>query len=553
MQTKNSDPDISLSIISEYAAEVLEISNALHGKPYMHRICTVDHTGTKISVKCARVVGENGGEIIKESEHEEQGVSIFDAAALDAFAPSLEVTLIYDDPEDQRKQERNDQIFMESTAKRHPKIKTQEQLERAVGDVIALVPKREDFEKTMQRAEEVSRLAGAMWQKPTLSDPTREQLKGHYCFFCLSIIQRFIYIARYYGYPCAPLYQIAIDRALSEYADQTETEEGKQIHIDAMPVSLIATLDPVNNAAFEGLLESSNFGTELQPVRMFTPPIKKKKGAASTPGKPVQVLALMECNGAEFSRPLDIIDRAVLRSVYSLIDSGYTDFTISHVWELIAGAGQRPGKTRAADCAERIRRLIGTTAHIKFQEYADAKRLPHKSDITAQILPGVSIVERKNKRGETIDATVRCSLPLEKFPLYQFAMYTRKITTIPVQAATIRGLTQNDKPQQLTDYRIAIREMLYKRIVQRHRSKSDQTLLLSTMYEKVDAMTTQQQIRARDTAESFLCEWVELGTIHGFAFRKKGKTLDAIVIALTPEEKENHPGLDWVERRISST
>lgn len=317
-----------------------------------------------------------------------------------------------------------------------------------------------------------------------------------------------------------------------------------QIHIDTLPSQLIATLDPVSYQAMEGLLEGSDYAGALQPVYMFTPKYKKKDGRHAA-GKPVNVFAILECKGAELSQPLDMIDGAILRAIYSLLDAGESRFTISHIWELIAGDGQRTNQSRIEDIIIRVRRMIGTTARISYQEYAKAKSIEYTDDITAQILPGVTLHVRKNKNGEVIGADLKCNQPLEAFPFYQFAAITEQITTIPIEAATVRGLTVNDKPQQLTDSRLTIREMLLRRIAKQHRNKSDQVILFATIYEKVNATDTKQQLRARDAVENFLYDWVQLGTVYAFAFRKKGKTIDAVLIANSKEETDNFPGVQW--------
>ena len=193
--------------------------------------------------------------------------------------------------------------------------------------------------------------------------------------------------------------------------------------------------------------------------------------------------------------------------------------------------------------------MIGTTARISFQQFAEAKGLEYTDDIIAQILPGVALLERRNARGELIGADIKCTQPLESFPLYQFAQITGQIARAPIEAATVRGLTVNDKPQQLTDNRLIVREVIYQRIVRRHRNKSDQVILFETLYDKVSADSKIERQRVRDAAESFLIEWAELGTVYNYAFRKKGKSFDAIVIANTPEEMQNHPDLQWLVSR----
>lgn len=324
-----------------------------------------------------------------------------------------------------------------------------------------------------------------------------------------------------------------------------------QIHISARPESYIFPLDTVTYNAFEGLLESANYGGQLQPLRMFTKLYKLPDGRKK-PGKPVCVFAIMECKGADFSQPLDVIDGAILRGIYSLLDAGETRFTLSHVWGMIAGAGQKTNKSRLEDMCARVRRMIATTAKISYKQYADESGLEYTDDIIAQILPGVKVRERRNARGEIVEAELFCQLPLENFPLYQFAELTGQITRLPIEAATVRGEDVNGKAQKLTDYRLIIRELMLRRIEKQHHSKSDQVIRLEGLrddpglYDRVNATDTQQQYRVREAAENFLCEWGKLGRIYAYAWRKKGKLFDAILIANSPDEMKNHPGAEWL-------
>lgn len=317
----------------------------------------------------------------------------------------------------------------------------------------------------------------------------------------------------------------------------------KQIHIDALPDQLIYPLDAVNHYAANGSFQAG----APESVEMFPKQYRLPNGKYSK-GKPVEVFAMLEYEGTDIAQRLDLIDSAILRGIYSLLDAGETRFSVSHIWELIAGEGQKTNRSRIENLVLRIRRMIGTTAKISFQQFAEAKGLEYTDDITAQILPGVALRERRNARGELVGADLKCTQPLESFPLYQFAEITGQIDRAPIEAVTVRGSTKDAKSQLLTDKRLTVREMIYQRIFRRHRNKSDQVILFATLYEKVGATTTQQQIRVRDAAESFLIEWAELGTIYNYSFRKKGKNIDAIVIANTPEEMQNHPGLTWLAR-----
>ena len=340
-----------------------------------------------------------------------------------------------------------------------------------------------------------------------------------------------------------------LESLLDKYDTAAEPEpekkprKRKQVHIDSLPGQLIYPLDAVNHYAAHGSFQAGGF----ESVEMFPKQYRLPNGNY-TKGKPVEVFAMLEYEGTDIAQRLDLIDSAILRGIYSLLDAGETRFSVSHIWELIAGEGQKTNRSRIESLVLRIRRMIGTTAKISFQQFAEAKGLEYTDDITAQILPGVALRERRNARGELVGADLKCTQPLESFPLYQFAEITGQIARAPIEAVTVRGSTQDAKPQLLTDNRLTVREMIYQRILRRHRNKSDQVILFATLYEKVGATTTQQQIRVRDAAESFLIEWAELGTIYNYSFRKKGKNIDAIVIANTPEEMQNHPGLTWLAR-----
>ena len=330
----------------------------------------------------------------------------------------------------------------------------------------------------------------------------------------------------------------------TEPKQKKKPSKRKQVHIGNLPEQLICTLDAVNHYAMNGSFQAGAF----ECVEMFPKQYRLPNGTY-TKGKSVEVFAMLEYDGTDIAQRLDLIDSAILRGIYSLLDAGESRFSVSHVWELIAGKGQKTNISRLESIIRRIRRMIGTTARISFQQFAEAKGLEYTDDIIAQILPGVALLERRNARGELIGADIKCTQPLESFPLYQFAQITGQIARAPIEAATVRGLTVNDKPQQLTDNRLIVREVIYQRIVRRHRNKSDQVILFETLYDKVSADSKIERQRVRDAAESFLIEWAELGTVYNYAFRKKGKSFDAIVIANTPEEMQNHPDLQWLVSR----
>lgn len=331
--------------------------------------------------------------------------------------------------------------------------------------------------------------------------------------------------------------------ALIAKRKEKKPQKQRQLHIGAMPEQILYPLDAVNYYAMNGSFQSGEF----EAVAMFPRQYRLQNGKY-TKGKPVDVFVMLEYEGTDIAQQLDQIDGAILCGIYSLLDAGETRFLASHIWEFIAGEGQKTNKTRIEDITKRVLRMTRTTAKIDFGQFAEAKGLDYTDILNVQILPGISVKERKNKRGEFIEGEIYCTQPLELFPLYRFAEITGQITRVPIRAATVRGLTMNDKPQQLTDNRIKIRETLLYRIVRKHHNKSDQVILFTTIYDKVNANSKIERQRVRDAAESFLIEWAELGTIYNYAFRKKGKSFDAIVIANTPEEMQNHPGLTWLAR-----
>lgn len=343
-----------------------------------------------------------------------------------------------------------------------------------------------------------------------------------------------------------------IQAGYAEEQPPAKKKKRKQIHLDALPAHTLFPLDNVNYWTFEGMLEAADYDGQLQSVLMYTKSYKLQDGRRKA-GKPVNVLAIMECKDADFSQPLDLIDGAILRAVYTLLDAGENRFTLSHVWNMIAGADQRTNKSRIDDMCSRVRRMIATTAKINYREYAEDNNIEYTDDITAQILPGVKLRERKNAKGETVEAELFCQLPLDSFPLYQFAQHTGQIDRLTIEEATVRGLDVNGKAQALTDYRLIIREVLLRRITKRHSSQHDQVIRLTALrkddlglYDRVNAESPAQQLRARETAENFLCEWIQLGTLYAYAWRKTGKTFDAILIATTADEMKNFPGADWV-------
>ena len=334
---------------------------------------------------------------------------------------------------------------------------------------------------------------------------------------------------------------------LGEDQPPTKKKTGKaqkQTHIELLPQQLLCTLDPLNHYAMNGLFPIGKSRT----VELFRKKKRLPDGKYMT-GDPVEVFAIFEYEGTDIAQRLDIVDGAILRGIYSLLDVGEMRFSVSHIWELIAGKGQRTNSSRIEDIIIRIRRMIGTTVKISYSQLAEAKGMDYTDDITAQILPGVILRERRNKRGDLIGAEIVCKFSLETFPLYQFAEITGQITHAPLEAVTVRGLTAKYKPQALTDAKIVVREMICQRIIKQHRNKSDQIILFSTLYEKVKADSKIERQRVRDAAESFLCEWAELGTVYNYAFRKKGKAIDAIVIAKDSDEMQNFDGLQWLVNR----
>ncbi len=203
----------------------------------------------------------------------------------------------------------------------------------------------------------------------------------------------------------------------SDQSGNSKPKKRKQVHISALPEQLIYPLDAVNYYAVNGSFQNGEF----EAVAMFPRQYRLQNGKY-TKGKPVDVFVMLEYVGTDIAQQLDQIDGAILCGIYSLLDAGETSFLSSHIWEFIAGEGQKTNKTRIEDITKRVLRMTRTTAKIDFGQFAEAKGLDYTDILNVQILPGVSVKERINKRGEFIEGEIYCTQPLENFPLYRLSL-----------------------------------------------------------------------------------------------------------------------------------
>ena len=331
----------------------------------------------------------------------------------------------------------------------------------------------------------------------------------------------------------------AIRRAQAALDAKRKEKKPRRIRIDSLPTQQLFPLDPVNYQLAEGLLSTG----ATEPVNMFMKKKRTQDGKRVNAGQ-VQVFVTIDEDYVKYSQPLNDVDSSILRNIYTLICAGEMRFNLSHIWAMTASDGKRLSKQKVKELINRIIRYLQTTVSIDCQEYAKAKGIDCPHIITGQLLPGVYLDVVTNKNGEPIDANIKCTLPPEEFPLLAFSRITNEITSIPMRAATVCGLT-GDKVSALTNRRIIIREILLRRIFGHHNKPADQVVKFSRIYEKVSADSKIEKQRARDDANNLLLEWVEQGTIYAFSFRKVGKSFDAIVIAANKEEVKNFPGLGW--------
>lgn len=305
------------------------------------------------------------------------------------------------------------------------------------------------------------------------------------------------------------------------------------------PENFAFPLDNVNHKAFEGLLMGFDKSTG-KPHKVTMKAAGKQKSGVYV------YVSMSSFDGLNPSEPLDIDDNALLNMIYSYLENS-PEMSLCRVLESF---GQpRPTEKQLSDAYRRLQKLRNTDITIDCKEWAKLKKRKTYSIYKRRILDGFSFEEIRNERtGALVDVFMRCAIPVNELPLYQFADMSDQLTHLPMKSAMITG------DNSITAKTAAIRHILLERIVRKHRSdKSGKITLLSAIYEKIGAETRTEKNRARDQVKKFLLEWVKNGTLYGFAFRKSGNTFDAIVIARNKSEmdeaKTENPTLDgWFSR-----
>lgn len=312
------------------------------------------------------------------------------------------------------------------------------------------------------------------------------------------------------------------------FADDQPPTKRKQYHA-IFPSQYVIQLDNATHMAFEGIANH---------VWNMAPSAKK----------PVNTYVSMYFEQSELDRLLDRVDGEVFRCVVSIMLAGNNQFTASNIWQTSCNdKSKRPSPKQFQRIYESLRRMQKITMSIDYSEHARLQNWDETGQIDAQFMPGLILNPRRNSKGQITEIYIHCKNPVDDFPLYMFAVKTGQIQRLPIDQAAVTGNIS------MTEQAITIRSILLERIVKNHRNKSDQTITFKSLYEKVDAQSKAEQKRVRDAAESLLLDYVKQGTIHGFAFRKKGYSFDSILIAKTPEKKETFPEIpesDWTQRKL---
>lgn len=317
------------------------------------------------------------------------------------------------------------------------------------------------------------------------------------------------------------------DQPADSLNDKKPPAKKKQYHA-IFPPQYVIQLDNATHMAFEGLTQ--HFWN-----------------MAPTAKKPVFTYVSMYIDQSDFDRLLDRVDGEVFRAVVSIMSAGNNQFTASNIWETICNSKKRrPSPTQFLMIYNSLRRMQKITMSIDYSEHARLNNWDETGQIDAQFMPGLTLNPRRNQKGQITEIYIHCKNPIDDFPLYMFAAKTGQIQRLPIHKAAVTGNIS------MTEQTITIRSILLERIVKNHRSKSDQTITFKSLYEKVNAESRPEQKRVRDAAESLLLDYVKQGTIHGFAFRKRGCSFESILIAQTPEKKETFPEIpesDWTQRK----
>jgi len=331
-----------------------------------------------------------------------------------------------------------------------------------------------------------------------------------------------------------------VDSEPPETPGFSDTPKGKRRYSLAnKPEWLTFPLDSVNHKAFEGLLMGIDKATG-KPHK-----VSMKKSEKSKNG--VSVYVSIFSDGSELSEPLDIIDSDLLNMMYSYMLADNYEISLCR---LLESYGQpRPTEKQLEPAYKRLIKLRNADITIDCKEWAKLKKRKTYSIYKRRILDGIAFEEIRNEStGALLDVIMHCAIPVQDLPLYQFAEMSGQITHLPMKNAMIKG------DNSITSKTAAIRHILLERISRKHNSdKSGKITLFSTIYEKIGAETKTEKSRARDQVKRFMLEWVKNGTLYGFAFRKSGKTFDAVVFARSKEEmdeaKVENASLDtWYSR-----
>ena len=331
-----------------------------------------------------------------------------------------------------------------------------------------------------------------------------------------------------------------VDSEPPETPGFADAPKGKRHYsLIAKPDHFTFPLDNVNHKAFEGLLMGLDKSTGK--------PHKVTMKAAGKQKSGVSVYVSISLDGLELSEPLDIIDGDLLSMIYSYMLKDNGEISLCRVLESYGQS--RATEKQLTDAHKRLLKLRNADITIDCKEWAKMKKRKTYSIYKRRILDGIAFEEIRNERtGALVDVILHCTIPVCELPLYQFADMSNQLTHIPMQAAMITG------DNSITPKTAAIRHILLERIVRKHTGdKSGKIALLSTIYEKIGAETKIERSRARKQVENFMKEWVRIGTLYGFAFRKSGKNIDAVVFARDESEmkeaKAENPTLDgWFSR-----
>jgi hypothetical protein len=323
-------------------------------------------------------------------------------------------------------------------------------------------------------------------------------------------------------------FELVDDQPAADPAGNQPPAKRKQYH-SIFPSQYVIQLDNATHMAFEGIANH---------VWNMAPSAKK----------PVNTYVSMYFEQSELDRLLDRVDGEIFRCVVSIMLAGNNQFTASNIWQTSCNdKSKRPSPKQFQRIYESLRRMQKITMSIDYSEHARLQNWDETGQIDAQFMPGLILNPRRNSKGQITEIYIHCKNTVDDFPLYMFAVKTGQIQRLPIDQAAVTGNIS------MTEQAITIRSILLERIVKNHRSKSDQTITFKSLYEKVDAQSKAEQKRVRDAAESLLLDYVKQGTIHGFAFRKKGYSFESILIAKTPEKKETFPEIpesEWTQRKL---